>query len=80
MSTRTFDASVFIGDDDSTYTTTSSDYHSLTIWGDTLQIVKMRTPASSTDTGNAGEICYDSNYVYICISNNNWNRIGLSSF
>lgn len=79
MSERIFDATVYIAPDDS-IGTTSSDYHSMTISGDTFQIAKMRTPISSTGTGNIGEICYDSDYVYICISSNSWKRIGLSSF
>jgi hypothetical protein len=78
--TRVEDQTVFIGADDSTYVTTSSNPHSLTIWGDTLQIVSPRTPASSTATGNTGEICLDSNYLYFCYSTNNWKRIALSTF
>jgi len=80
MSTKVFDASCFIGSDDTTYGSTSSNYQYLTIWGDTLQIVTDRTPASSSDTGNKGEICKDENYIYICTANNTWKRIGLSSF
>jgi hypothetical protein len=48
--------------------------------GDTLRIMTSRTPSSSTDNGFAGEICWDSDYIYLCISTNSWKRIGLSTF
>lgn len=80
MSTRVYDASVFIGSDDSTYTSTSSNYQYLTIWGDTLQVVSDRTPSSSSDIGNKGEICKDNDYIYVCTASDTWKRIGLSSF
>jgi len=33
------------------------------------------TPTSATDTGVAGQVKYDSNYVYFCISTNSWIRV-----
>lgn len=39
-----------------------------------------KTPASATDTGNAGEWCWDSNYIYICTAANTWKRSALSSW
>tara|TARA_Y100000591_G_C21778251_1_gene669522 strand:- start:919 stop:1197 length:279 start_codon:yes stop_codon:yes gene_type:complete len=43
-------------------------------------IMKNGTPASATASGTAGEIQYDSNYIYICISTNNWKRVAISSW
>jgi len=80
MGTRTFDQTVFIGDNDTTYTTTSNDYHSLTIWGDTLQIVGKRTPTSSSAEGHQGEICIDNSHIYVCISADTWVRAPLSTW
>jgi hypothetical protein len=71
---RIIDATTFIAVDDS-ITTTSSDYHSLTITGDTLQIYTLRTPASSSDTGNQGEWCWDGSYLYICVAADTWHRV-----
>lgn len=42
--------------------------------------ISSSAPASSTSTGLAGEIRYDSTYLYICVSNNNWKRLTLESF
>ena len=49
----------------------------------TLRLRTARTPASSTATGNAGEICWDTNYMYappvryVCVATNTWKRSGL---
>jgi hypothetical protein len=48
--------------------------------GDTIRVINSRTPSSSSSLGYQGEICWDSNYIYVCISNNTWTRCALSSF
>lgn len=37
-------------------------------------------PPSATATGNIGQFSYDSEYLYICVNNNLWKRIGLNSW
>jgi hypothetical protein len=37
-------------------------------------------PTSSRSYGLAGEIRWDSNHLYICVSNNLWKKISLESF
>ena len=44
------------------------------IAGSTIRIASGRTPASAGAAGNAGEVCFDSNYIYRCISTNTWVR------
>jgi hypothetical protein len=41
----------------------------------TLQLTTSRTPASATDVGNAGEICWDATHIYVCVDTNTWRRI-----
>lgn len=53
---------------------------SLDINGNKLRVRNAKTPASSTDTGNAGEICWDSKYLYVCVANNKWMRTALTSW
>lgn len=85
MSVRIFDATTFIAENDTTNVTTSRDYHSLTIAGDTLQLVVPRSPSTSSATGNVGEICWGSetilgittHYLYVCIATNTWKRTPL---
>lgn len=48
--------------------------------GDTIRICIPRTPTSSSATGLIGEWCWDTNYLYICVSNNTWKRIALTTF
>ena len=52
-----------------------SDDIGLDINGKLIRIRTSKTPASATATGNTGEICWDSSYVYICIATNTWRRI-----
>jgi hypothetical protein len=37
-------------------------------------------PSTSTSAGTAGEIAYDSQYVYICVATNTWRRAALSTW
>jgi len=37
-------------------------------------------PASSSATGTAGQIAYDSNFLYVCVAANTWKRIALGTF
>lgn len=41
---------------------------------DHIRIRQSKTPASSTDTGLAGTICWDANYMYVCVAANSWIR------
>ena len=48
--------------------------------GSTMRLGASRTPASSTATGNTGEICWDSSYLYVCVNTNAWRRIPHSTW
>lgn len=86
MSEKIDDASVFIAPDD-TYQSTSSDYHYLSISGDTILVATERNPASNA-TGNVGEICFGHQtvlfittyYIYRCIAANTWVRAAFSAY
>jgi hypothetical protein len=45
-----------------------------------VRVRSSKTPASSSDTGNQGDICWDANYVYVCIATNSWKRAALSTW
>jgi hypothetical protein len=57
-----------------------SDGAGLHVAGKIIRIGTSKTPASATDTGNTGEICWDANYVYVCVAANTWKRAALSSW
>jgi hypothetical protein len=43
-------------------------------------LVVTTVPTSATATGTAGEIAYDSGYMYLCTGTNTWKRVALSSW
>jgi len=45
-----------------------------------IRIAIAKTPASATDTGTAGEICWDTSYIYVCTATNTWKRSALSTW
>ena len=47
----------------------------LDVNADTMRLRTARTPASAGAAGNAGDICWDSSYLYICTATNTWRRI-----
>lgn len=57
-----------------------SDGQGLHVGGKIVRIDTSKTPATSGATGNAGEICWDSNYVYVCTATNTWKRAALSTW
>lgn len=42
--------------------------------------VATHTPSSASDTGTAGTIAWDSDYIYICVSNDSWKRVSIASW
>jgi hypothetical protein len=52
----------------------------LDIAGDTHRQRTSRTPASATAAGNAGDICWDANFVYVCVATNTWKRSALATW
>jgi hypothetical protein len=45
-----------------------------------IRVATAKTPASATDTGAQGEICWDANYLYVCTATNTWKRAALSTW
>ena len=42
--------------------------------------IPYRNITTSTDTGEKGELVYSDDYMYVCVSENNWKRIKLERF
>jgi hypothetical protein len=45
-----------------------------------LVLVTPNVPASATADGAAGEISWDADYIYICIAENTWKRVAISTW
>jgi hypothetical protein len=52
----------------------------LQVNGNRVRIATAKTPASASDTGTAGEICWDANYIYVCTATNTWKRTAISTW
>ena len=76
------DGFVYIGSDDVTYPFSSASTSSAGVcnWGDTYRQVTPRTITASNDAGLPGEICWDADYIYICVANDTWKRGALSTW
>jgi hypothetical protein len=42
--------------------------------------IKTGTPASAAATGVAGQIRWDSSFVYICVATNTWKRVAIATW
>ena len=45
-----------------------------------LSNIKYETIAASATPGKTGDIRFDGQFVYICVSTNNWKRVQLTAF
>lgn len=45
-----------------------------------LQVATSKTPASAAATGAAGEICWDADYIYVCVATNTWKRTAIATW
>jgi hypothetical protein len=45
-----------------------------------IRIATAKTPASASDTGTAGEICWDADYIYVCTATDTWKRTAISTW
>ena len=59
---------------------TSSPTALLDVNTDTVRVRTAKTPASQTAAGNAGDICWDSNYIYVCVATNTWKRVAIAGW
>jgi len=53
--------------------------YSNTITSNTF-ILNAKTAPANNDTATAGEIRWDSSYIYVAVANNTWKRVSLSSY
>ena len=52
----------------------------LRVSGDTVRIDNARTPATAGAAGNAGDICWDADYIYVCVATNTWKRVAIATW
>ena len=59
---------------------TATPTEQLDLSGDAIRIRTAQTPASAAATGNAGTICWDASYVYVCTATNTWKRAAIATW
>jgi hypothetical protein len=45
-----------------------------------IRIRTSNTPANASASGNAGEICWDASYIYVCTATNTWKRVAIATW
>jgi len=45
-----------------------------------LRLRTAKTPASAGASGNAGDVCWDASYIYVCVATNTWKRVAISTW
>ena len=43
-------------------------------------VIPTKTPASASATGEAGEVAWDSSFIYICVATNTWKRVAIATW
>lgn len=59
---------------------TTSPTDLLDVNSDAMRLRSSKTPASASAAGNAGEMCWDADYMYVCVATNTWKRAALSTW
>ena len=59
---------------------TALDSTSLSVAADSITVTTAKTPATATDTGTQGQICWDASYIYVCTATNTWVRAALATW
>jgi hypothetical protein len=52
----------------------------LDVADDSIRVRTSYTPATSGASGNAGEIAWDANYIYVCTATNTWRRAAIGNW
>ena len=59
---------------------TATPTQKLDVNSDAIRIRNAKTPATSGDPCDGGEIAWDSSYVYVCVGANTWKRASLGTW
>jgi len=52
----------------------------LDINSDKFRLRTAKTPATAGAAGTTGDICWDSDYIYVCVATNTWKRTAISTW
>jgi hypothetical protein len=66
--------------DNGTTTRATFDSTGAVFTGNRVNVATSKTPATATAAGTAGDICWDSGFVYVCVATNTWKRSALATW
>ncbi len=69
-----------VGDDGYIGIRTTAPETPLDINADSIRVRTAKTPPAANSNGKQGEITWDSDYIYVCVTTNNWKRVALSTW
>lgn len=52
----------------------------LDVEGDRFRLRQSNTPSTASAAGKVGEMCWDGDFVYVCVAANSWKRAALSAW
>jgi hypothetical protein len=59
----------------STSITTVGTLNSLSVDNNLIKIIQSKRPSSANDNGEIGSVCWDADYIYVCVASNSWKRV-----
>ncbi|HRJ12570.1 MAG TPA: hypothetical protein PKW15_04940 [Alphaproteobacteria bacterium] len=73
-------ADIFIATDGKVGINAADPAVALDVNGNSLRLRTAKTPSSASDTGSAGQIAWDANYIYVCTATNTWKRAAIATW
>lgn len=59
---------------------TGSPSELLDVNSDAIRIRTAQTPSSAGAAGDAGQVCWDSGFIYVCVATNTWKRSAITTW
>ncbi len=52
----------------------------LDISGAVIRVRTDKTPATADAAGNAGDICWDAGFLYVCVATDTWKKVAIATW
>ena len=59
---------------------TNGNTSNLSMTVNSITLTSSTPPATASSTGTAGQIAWNSGYIYVCVATNTWKRAALSTW
>ena len=59
--------------------TETESFHQLDLSGSSIRIGSSNTIEHNHSSGQVGTICWDTNYIYVCVATNTWKRLAFAN-